>query len=133
MAQRSRSSAHQHIVSFCGEPGCRDAPYHANTEDLVSPILEVAAVAAYFGEKAGEGGSDEYVVLACAGGRACLNTDPFWLYLRPDDPLMARLRPGHYDPGYFRGHTKLNSTWARLTHSTEQVWPLSPGQPYPTG
>jgi hypothetical protein len=109
--------SHAHIVSFCGIAGCAERPYHANTEDLVSPALSPAQVEAYRAETGldAEAGYVEAEV-ACHGS-PCINTVSHWVYLRPDDRLMAAHRPGHYDPDYFApgGPGAAGDCWAGLT------------------
>ncbi len=66
---------HKHVYSFCAEPGCKDVPYHANTENLVSPPMTSAAVAEYFAYHLGGAvdsedalaDNDDYAVRPCLG------------------------------------------------------------------
>lgn len=99
---------HLHIYSFCGQPGCKDKPWHPNTEDLVSPALLGHEVAGYFADRSGEGlDPDTYVVRPCQG--ACPNPEPLWLFIRLNDPLVAAIRPNHLD---FLKHD-YDETWAK--------------------
>lgn len=104
---------HQHIYSFCGEASCKDAPYHANTEDLVSPAMSSLQVEEYFAHQkemlGGEPEQDDYVVSPCAES-ACPNPIGTWLFVRRNDPLMATLRPQHYEAKTLK---RYNDTWAR--------------------
>ncbi len=88
---------HVHIYSFCGQPGCKDKPYHANTENLVSPEMEPHQIVEFFQDRlnmSDDPDPDTYVIRPCEG--TCPNPEPLWLYLRQDNPLTQAIRPNHY-------------------------------------
>jgi hypothetical protein len=100
---------HLHIYSFCGQIGCKDKPWHPNTEDLVSPPLLPHEVGGYFADRADAVSPDTSVVRPCEG--LCPNQDGLWLYIRLNDPLLGFIRPNHYSVGFHTGSDA--STWAK--------------------
>lgn len=107
---------HKHIYSFCGEPGCKAVPYHANTENLVSPAMTSAQVAEYFAYRLDDAvdakdvlaDNDDYAVRLCDGG-TCPNSREHWLFIRRNDPIMVVHRPQHYDS---KIELSYSDTWA---------------------
>ena len=88
---------HQHIYSFCSQPGCKDKDYYPNTEDLVSPALSGEDISAYFADKADESLPDDHAIVTCHE-QPCVNPIGLWLYIKRGDPLMAAIRPNHWRP-----------------------------------
>lgn len=106
---------HKHIYSFCGEEGCKDRPYHPNTENLVSPALDDSNITKYFSDTSNIDGRDDYAILVCEG--ECINPLGMWLFIRPTSEMTALFRPNHYDPDYWRwsagGPDLTSNIWAK--------------------
>jgi hypothetical protein len=103
---------HRHIWSFCTQPGCKDADYHPNTEDLVSPPVSDADLK-LFGDS-----DDDMFAIACHEN-PCPNTQPYWVYIMRGDPLMKLVRPNHWRPDVALEQGPPD-TWAR-GHSMIEV------------